>query len=60
MDKSAYKFLFDILIPYGTIKADFETKNDKGSFIRVRVIEYMENKFFVLQINGLILELKGV
>lgn len=44
--------LFRNLLRYGTIKADFEVKDNMGRLFRVRVFEYQEKKYFTVMCNG--------
>lgn len=52
--------LFRDLLRYGTIKADFEVKDNMGRLFRVRVFEYQEKKYFTVMVDGEPLELKEV
>ena len=54
------KEFFRDVIRYGIIKSDFECRDSAGRLYRVRVIEYTEKKYFVIQCNGEPLELKEV
>ena len=54
------KEFFRDVIRYGIIKSDFECRDSAGRLYRVRVIEYTEKKYFVVQCNGEPLELKEV
>ena len=40
------------LLRYGTIKADFEVKDNMGRLFRVRVFEYQEKKYFTVMCDG--------
>ena len=44
--------LFRDLLRYGKIKADFEAKDTMGRYIRIRVFEYQEKKYFTVMCDG--------
>lgn len=44
--------LFEDIQRYGTFICEFECKGFKGTEFRVRVAEYEEEKYFVVQANG--------
>ena len=52
--------LFRDLLRYGKIKADFEVKDTVGRYLRVRVFEYQEKKYFTVMCDSEALELKEV
>ena len=54
------KEFFRDVIRYGITKSDFECRDTLGRLYRVRVIEYTEKKYFIVQCNGEPLELKEV
>ena len=51
------KEFFRDVIRYGIIKSDFECRDTLGRLYRVRVVEYTEKKYFIVQCNGDPLEL---
>ena len=54
------KEFFRDVIRYGIIKSDFECRDTLGRLYRVRVVEYTEKKYFIVQSNGEPLEMKEV
>ena len=54
------KEFFRDVIRYGIIKSDFECRDTLGRLYRVRVVEYTEKKYFIVQCNGDPLEMKEV
>ena len=52
--------LFRDLLRYGKIKADFEAKDTMGRYIRIRVFEYQEKKYFTVMVDGELLRCEEV